>query len=83
LRTRGRPGHGDRSDHLGLFVLLDVVVIVVVKDDHDLCVLDGVDLDDVLDDVWLGDLIESRRLLGFVVGAAGGGVGRWCASGHV
>ncbi len=83
MRTRGRPGHGDRSDHFGLFVLLHVVVIVVVKDDHDLCVLDGVDLDDVLDDVWLGDLIESRRLLGFVVGAAGGGVGRWCASGHV
>jgi hypothetical protein len=81
LRTRGRPGHDDGGGHLGhlghlgLLVLLDVIVIVVVKDDDD--------LDDVLDDVWLGNLIESRRLFGFVVGAAGGGVGRWCASGHV
>ena len=58
-------------------------VIVVVDDDDDLGVLDGVDLDDVLDDLGLGNLIESRRLLGFVVGAAGGCVGRWCASGHV
>jgi hypothetical protein len=81
LRTRGRLDHGDGGGHFGLLLLL--LVIVVVKDDDDLRVLDGVDLDDVLDDVWLGNLIESGRLLGFVVGAAGGGVGWWCASGHV
>jgi hypothetical protein len=91
LRTRGRLDHGDGGGHFGLLLLL-LLVIVVVKDDDDLGVLDGVDLDDVLDgvdlddvldDVWLGNLIESGRLLGFVVGAAGGGVGWWCASGHV